>query len=70
MTAHERGQILEAVDILRMLGGQNGFSNLQPKIRKKLLSTANALRQIVNDDIQKLSGYRTEEFEGETIYDE
>jgi hypothetical protein len=66
MTIDNRNTILETVDILRALGGQNGFSNLQPKMKKLLLQKANALKKIVEDDIrgQPVS----EEFDGETVY--
>lgn len=51
MTVQERTEILETVDILRAIGGQNGFSNLQPKIKKMLLERASALKKIVENDI-------------------
>ena len=51
MTTEERNEILETVDILRALGGQNGFSNLQPKIKRMLLQKANNLKRIVENDI-------------------
>lgn len=52
MTVDERNKILEAVDILRALGGQNGFSNLQPKIKRLLLGYANDLKDIVENDVK------------------
>ena len=52
MTVDERNKILEAVDILRALGGQNGFSNLQPKIKRLLLNYANDLKDIVENDVK------------------
>ena len=51
MTIQERNEILETVDILRALGGQNGFSNLQPKIKRLLLEHANQLKRIVENDV-------------------
>lgn len=51
MTVQERNEILETADILRALGGQNGFSNLQPKIKRLLLEHANNLKTIVENDI-------------------
>lgn len=62
MTVEERNTILEAVDILRTLGGNNGFSNLQPKLKRMLLQKANALNDVVVRDIHKY-----ENFTGETI---
>ena len=52
MKVEERDIILETVDTLRLLGGNNGFSNLQPKIKKLLLSRANELKAIVENDIR------------------
>ena len=52
MTIDERTKILEVVDILRALGGNNGFSNLQPKIKHMLLGYSNDLKAIVEDDIR------------------
>lgn len=51
MTVQERNEILETVDILRALGGNNGFSNLQPKVKHMLLERANGLKKIVENDI-------------------
>lgn len=52
MTIEERNKILETVDILRALGGSNGFSNLQPKIKRMLLGYANELKDIVERDVK------------------
>lgn len=52
LTVDERNCILETVDILRTLGGNNGFSNLQPKVKRVLLAYANNLKAIVERDIQ------------------
>lgn len=52
MTVSERSTALEIVDILRALGGNNGFSNLQPKIKRTLLNYANDLKKIVDNDIR------------------
>lgn len=51
MTVNERNKVLEVVDILRALGGHNGFSNLQPKVKKILLGYANDLKDIVERDV-------------------
>ena len=67
MTTEERNEILETVDILRALGGQNGFSNLQPKIKRMLLQKANNLKRIVENDISPKDD--VEEFDGETVYE-
>lgn len=72
MTVEERNEILETADILRALGGQNGFSNLQPKIKRLLIKRANALKEIVENDIRGQpsisSKFEVEEFDGETEY--
>lgn len=52
LTVDERNCILETVDILRTLGGNNGFSNLQPKVKRMLLGYANNLKAIVERDIR------------------
>ena len=52
LTVEERDCILETVDILRTLGGNNGFSNLQPKVKRLLLGYANNLKAIVERDIR------------------
>lgn len=52
MTVDERNKILETVDILRALGGNNGFSNLQPKVKRMLLQYSNDLKKIVEDDVE------------------
>lgn len=52
MTVEERNTILESADILQALGGNNGFSNLQPKLKKMLLVQAVALKKIVEKDIR------------------
>ena len=53
MTVDDRNKILEIIDILRALGGQNGFTNLQPKIKKMLISYSNDLKDIVERDIEQ-----------------
>lgn len=50
MTVQERTTILEAADILKALGGNNGFGNLQPKIKSMLRGYANQLIEIVKND--------------------
>ena len=52
MKIEERNKILETVDILRALGGNNGFSNLQPKVKRMLLGYANELKDIVERDVK------------------
>lgn len=61
MTVEERNKILEAVDILRALGGQNGFSNLQPKIKKMLLGYSNDLKEIVENDVRRTEHHNTKD---------
>lgn len=68
MTVEDRNTIYEAVDILRALGGNNGFSNLQPKMKKMLLGYANKLKEIVDKDVQFGKSMTVEEFTGETVY--
>lgn len=68
MTVEDRNTIYEAVDILRALGGNNGFSNLQPKMKKMLLDYANKLKEIVDKDVQFGKSMTVEEFNGETVY--
>lgn len=69
MTQDEHSTIYEAVDILRALGGNNGFSNLQSKTKRTLLDYANRLKAIADRDISKRKSNIVEEFEGETIHD-
>lgn len=52
MTMEDRDLLLETVDILRALGGNNGFSNLQPKIKHLLLKYANGIDTIVKNDVK------------------
>lgn len=68
MTIEDRNKILETVDILRALGGNNGFSNLQPKFKRTLLSYANDLKAIVEKDVKFEKSMKTEEFNGEVVY--
>lgn len=69
MTLEDRNKILEAVDILRALGGNNGFSNLQPKFKRTLLKYANDLKEIVEKDVKFGKSMETEDFTGEVVYD-
>ena len=50
MTVDERTTILEVADILQALGGNNGFGNLQPKVKAMLRCYAVDLKRIVKDD--------------------
>lgn len=68
MTVEDRNTIYEAVDVLRALGGNNGFSNLQPKMKKMLLGYANKLKDIVDKDVKFGKSMTVEEFNGETVY--
>ena len=52
MTMEERNTILEAADILKALGGNNGFTNLKPKLKNILKNYAVDLEKIVRNDIQ------------------
>ncbi len=56
MKVDDRNKLLEVADVLCALGGNNGFSNLQPKIKRMLLGYANDLKKIVDDDVSG-SGY-------------
>lgn len=69
MSMEDRNTILETVDILKALGGNNGFSNLQPKFKKVLIGYANKLNKIVERDMELEKNMATEEFEGETVYE-
>lgn len=69
MKSEDRNTLLETVDILRMIGGNNGFSNLQPKVKKMLLSYASKLDNIVKNDVQFAKSMSVEEFNGEVVYD-
>lgn len=73
MTVDERNQVLEAAEILQTLGGNNGFTNLRPELKKLLRTHGKKLKTIVENDIRGGSGssaeYVVEEFEGETIYE-
>ena len=51
MRVEERNKLSEVADVLRALGGNNGFGNLQPKIKHMLLGYANDLKKIVEDDV-------------------
>ena len=68
MTVEDRNTIYEAVDVLRALGGNSGFSNLQPKMKKMLLGYANRLKEIVDKDVKFGKSMTVEEFNGETVY--
>ena len=68
MTLEDRNKILETVDILRALGGNNGFSNLQPKFKRTLLKYANELKEIVEKDVKFDRSMQNEEFDGEVVY--
>jgi hypothetical protein len=65
----DRNTLLETVDILRMIGGNNGFSNLQPKVKKMLLSYANKIDDMVKKDIQWSKSMSIEQFDGEVVYE-
>lgn len=65
----DRNTLLETVDILRMIGGNNGFSNLQPKVKKMLLSYANKIDDMVKKDIQWSKSISVEQFDGEVVYE-
>lgn len=52
MTMEERNTILETADILKALGGNNGFANIQPKLKSTLKKYAANLETIVHNDIQ------------------
>ena len=69
MTVQDRNDIYETVDILRALGGQNGFSNLRPKIKKLLLNYANKLKDIADRDTKFNNSMEQEDFDGEIVYD-
>lgn len=69
MTVEDRNVVYEAIDILRALGGNNGFSNLQPKMKHLLLSYANKLKAIVEKDIKTEKSMTQEYFDGEIVYD-
>ena len=56
MKVDDRNKILEVADVLRALGGNNGFANLQPKIKHMLIGYANDLKKIVEDDVSD-NGY-------------
>jgi len=66
----DRNTLLETVDILRTIGGNNGFSNLQPKVKKMLLSYANKIDDMVKKDIQWSKSMSIEQFDGEVVYAE
>ena len=68
MTIDDRNKILETVDILRAIGGNNGFSNLQPKVKRMLLGYANDLNDIVKRDIAIKNSMQKEDFDGEIVY--
>ena len=68
VTVDDRNKILETVDILRAIGGNNGFSNLQPKVKKMLLGYANELSDIVKRDITIKNSMQKEDFDGEIVY--
>lgn len=69
MTREEQDTIFEVIDILRALGGSNGFSNLQPKIKHSLLKYASKLKDIVEKDIRIETSTVMEDFNGETVYE-
>lgn len=69
MTVDDRNVLYETVDILRALGGNNGFSNLQPKMKRMLLGYANKLKDIADRDMKLKNSMQVEEFNGEIVYD-
>lgn len=69
MNNEDRNTILETVDILRLIGGNNGFSNLRPNIKRQLLNHANRLKGIVDRDTQVSNSMQVEEFDGEVVHE-
>jgi len=68
MKLDDRNLMLEIVDILRTLGGNNGFANIQPKTKHLLIKYANKLDDFVKRDIKAQKSMSIETFEGETVY--
>jgi len=68
MKLDDRNLMLEIVDVLRALGGNNGFANLQPKTKHLLLRYASKLDDFVKRDIKAQKSMSIETFEGETVY--
>lgn len=70
MKTEDRNTLIETVDILRALGGNNGFSNLQPKWKKLLLGYAKKIDDIVKNDIQFGKSMEQVDFDGEIVYED
>lgn len=51
MTLDDRNALVEAADILQYLGGNNGVTNLRPKIKHQLIRSAAKLKKVVENDI-------------------
>jgi hypothetical protein len=69
MTVNDRNTILEAVDLLQVLGGNNGFCNLRPERKKIVLKTAKNLKDIVERDIKNSQSFQKVDFSGDVVYD-
>ncbi len=69
MTVNDRNTILEAVDLLKLLGGNNGFCNLRPERKKIVLKMAKNLKDIVERDIKNSQSFEKVDFIGDVIYD-
>ncbi len=69
MTVNDRDTILEAVEILKLIGGNNGFCNLRPERKKIVLKTAKNLKDIVERDIKNSQSFSKVDFDGEVVYE-
>ena len=69
MTVNDRDMILEAVDLLKLLGGNNGFCNLRPERKKIVLKMAKNLKDIVERDNKNSQSFQKVDFSGDVVYD-
>ncbi|WP_458459256.1 hypothetical protein [Pseudobutyrivibrio sp.] len=70
MTVDDRNTVTEISEMLKILGGQNGFCNLQPKLKKMLLEQSKKLKDIVDRDINYQKSFNfEEEWQGETVHE-
>ena len=51
MKMEDRNLILEVSEVLKLLGGNNGYANVQPKIKQRLIEYSKKLEKLVKNDI-------------------
>lgn len=51
MKTEDRNLLLEVSEVLKLLGGNNGYANIQPKIKKRLVEYSKKVEELVKNDI-------------------